>query len=529
MVESVSPHTRTPYKTFPPWRSQDRSAFFWVAGLLGLLWADLFVALSVEWEINEQYSYGYLVPFLGGYLLYLRWEDRPIVHPPSGPLPFYIATGLFLLALLPIRIVFQANPDWRLMMWAHAILVWGLSCFALFQIGGKKWIFHFLPAITFFLLAVPWPSRIELPLIQGLMRMVALVAVEFLNLLGIHAVQYGNLIKLPNALVGVEEACSGVRSIQSAIMASFFFGEWFRFKLPFRMTLIVIGLALSILLNLVRTITLTLISHYGSAETMERWHDPVGYFVYFGSFILIMGVALLVKKWARDHRSAPAPKGGLLRGSTQGCPKPRLTQIFMAAWLVSIGLTYGYYATGKPPVEYEVRVQPKWDQLSSSARFPELSPTVESMLRYNEGKQAAWRAGNSFWTLFFFTWEAGGVSSFAGVHRPEICLQAAGLILKERGPRLNWDKGPFQMQMETYTFASGEVQYHVFFAVWETINGRPVPVNQSPEDRLTNVVNRNRSGARQSLQIVINGMRDLETATAATVQFLNEKVTLELR
>jgi len=31
--------------------------------------------LSYEWSSNEQYSYGWFVPFFAGFLFWLSWED----------------------------------------------------------------------------------------------------------------------------------------------------------------------------------------------------------------------------------------------------------------------------------------------------------------------------------------------------------------------------------------------------------------------------------------------------------------------
>src|SRR5438270_7882663 len=41
------------------------------------LWFGLFRQLSGEWSVNDQYSYGWFVPFFAAFLFWLRWEDRP--------------------------------------------------------------------------------------------------------------------------------------------------------------------------------------------------------------------------------------------------------------------------------------------------------------------------------------------------------------------------------------------------------------------------------------------------------------------
>ena len=43
----------------------------------GALWFILCRQLSGEWLVNEQYNYGWFVPFFALYLFWLRWQDRP--------------------------------------------------------------------------------------------------------------------------------------------------------------------------------------------------------------------------------------------------------------------------------------------------------------------------------------------------------------------------------------------------------------------------------------------------------------------
>jgi len=110
-------------------------------GLLAAFWGMLFWQLSYEWSRNEQYSYGLFVPFLGVYLLHLRWEDRPVPRPPAGRLSTLLpglAIGLAVLALYPIKIIFEANADWRLNLWAQALMTFGLSMLSFRVMRGEE-------------------------------------------------------------------------------------------------------------------------------------------------------------------------------------------------------------------------------------------------------------------------------------------------------------------------------------------------------------------------------------------------------
>ena len=73
---------------------------------------------------------------------------------------------------------------------------------------------------------------IEQPVIQGLTRLNTALTVEILGLLGIPAVPQGNVIELATGSVGIDEACSGIRSLQATLMISLFLGEAVAVGLP---------------------------------------------------------------------------------------------------------------------------------------------------------------------------------------------------------------------------------------------------------------------------------------------------------
>src|SRR5205085_11724477 len=128
------------------------------------------------------------------------------------------------LLLVPIRLIQEANPDWRLLSWAMAICAVVICGAGIYFTGGANWLRHFAFPILFFLVAVPWPTSLEQIVIQGLMRIDALINVEFLTAIGIPAVQMGNVIEVGSGYVGIDEACTGIRSLQATFMVSLFLG-----------------------------------------------------------------------------------------------------------------------------------------------------------------------------------------------------------------------------------------------------------------------------------------------------------------
>src|SRR5437899_2904733 len=98
-----------------------RSPLLFASVFFALVWLEVINHLAPEWSLNPQYGYGWVVPLLMLYLLWQRWHQRPAPTPlRNRSIP---TTIIILLALgfFPIRIIAQANPDWRLVGWTLAL------------------------------------------------------------------------------------------------------------------------------------------------------------------------------------------------------------------------------------------------------------------------------------------------------------------------------------------------------------------------------------------------------------------------
>src|ERR1051325_7661284 len=241
-----------------------------------LLWFEVFYHLRNEWTFNPQYSYGWAVPFLAIFLFWQRWPERPSPKPSESRLLPLGLLSFCTVLLLPIRFLSEAHPDWRLLSWGFALTAATISLCLLFLFGGSPWMRHFAFPFFFVLVAVPWPTHLEQLVIQGLMRAVTAINVSALNAAGIPALQHGNVIEVRSGLIGIEEACSGVRSMQATLMISIFLGELYSFAIGRRIVLVVAGALLAFASNLVRTAVLVWVGANQGPGNIERWHDPAG-------------------------------------------------------------------------------------------------------------------------------------------------------------------------------------------------------------------------------------------------------------
>src|SRR5262249_14676145 len=146
------------------------------------------------------------------YAAYFRWQSRP---QPGRPWRGSLVLGGFLCALLlPTWIFSLPNADWPLVSWVFVAEAAVITLCAVAALGGTSSLRHFFFPVAFVFTSVPWPDQLEAPLMHAMMQTVAGVAVAGLDLLGVAALQHGNLIEVASGVVGVDEACSGIRSLQ---------------------------------------------------------------------------------------------------------------------------------------------------------------------------------------------------------------------------------------------------------------------------------------------------------------------------
>jgi exosortase len=209
-----------------------------------------------------------------------------------------------LFLLLPVRLFEKGVPDFRLTGWIHAAVAVGVTLLVLWRIGGLLWVRHFAFPICFTLVAVPWPRYLEDGVTGHLMRIVAVIAAEAVGLLGIPAQVEGNLLRLSTGVVGVDEACSGVRSLQTSIMIGLLLGELNRFDLVRRAALLSGAVGLAMAANIARAVFLVWIASSQGINSVSRWHDMAGYTIVG----VVFGGCLALAAFLKRGRAAAAER-----------------------------------------------------------------------------------------------------------------------------------------------------------------------------------------------------------------------------
>jgi exosortase len=537
----------------------------------GALWFVLCRQLSGEWLVNEQYNYGWFVPFFALYLFWLRWQDRPEpeVRGQKSEVRSRILIAaaiaiISLLLLLPVRLFEIAAPEWRLLGWVHAASVATLTLLYLSCVGGKPWVRHFAFPVAFFFVAVPWPTALEVPIIQGLMRMVAHVAAETAMLLGIPAQVEGNLIRVNTGLVGVNEACSGIRSLQTSLMIGLLFGELKRFSVLRRVALVAGAVVIALFANFVRAVFLVVIEATKSISEVSRWHDIAGYTIVALVFVGTMGLASLLGR-AEGRGQPPSPGYGeprksevrnqrsqsAIRNPQSAIPGSYL--VFALCWLLFVEIgTAAWYRVHETNLVSGIRWTVQWPAQAPNFRKLHIDPEIRSVLRFDEGQSAAWMltpppTSESFSPaktsgtevnrlppntvacyLYVFRWNPGRNSALlANLHRPDVCLPASGWTqVADNGVRNYPVTGAFELPFRHFEFqravGNSEPQTaHAFYCLSEDRASGP-STSRAGTDSPGMFGNRSEWTRAERVREVLKGRRHLGQQVIEAIFVSNE-------
>ena len=492
-----------------------------IAAVALVPWFLLIRHLSTFWLVDPQYSYGWITPAVA---LFFGWRQWKSFRSESGGNRAILAGAITCIALVGlIWFVHDAVPDWSVINWLFGIAVAGCLSFLFAYFWGLRAPRHFAFPILFVLLAIPWPQRIELVLVQGLMRFIAETAAQALAWLDIPAIAAGNVIQIPTGVVGIDEACSGIRSLQATLMISMFLGELRRLKVFDRVILILVGALVALFFNLVRTILLAWIAATAGFDELNRWHDPAGFSILCASLLCLWAVSRILR--------SESPKLEFGEAALAWPRMPIAVTIGLLLWILSFLLvTEIWYRSHESRNPRYLTIE--WPSWALDLTRLSIADGARRILLYDTAQCASWKdTSGLFWTTYFIVWNSARTSTqSARIHRPENCLQGSGATLQAELKPTDLTLGDVQLRFRSYRFERDGMPLFVYYLVWEEgnrdINELGASQDWSGFSRLQRVWLGQRNVGQQSLEIILGGTKDEREAQTALQTKLNSFVRM---
>jgi exosortase len=339
-------------------------------------------------------------------------------------------------------------------------------------------------AIGLWLMCAPIPPGTYSRLTLGLQLLVTENVLRALHLLGIAALRHGNILELANASVGIEEACSGVRSLISCIFAGLFFSASLVRRPWSRFLLIALSAPLALVMNFIRSLTLTLLANSG-VKIAGLWHDLTGFAVLGVTAALLAGLALLLERGSTD-----LPVRGIsdVRKTGREVRSPSATRLptFILTFTLTLAtaLVVFFYASTRPALHRDAPVPDLAAILPTAAEGWRVG-TATDLYQFRDALQTDHLVQRTYSRdtdrgperiiIYLAYWRPGQASvSLVASHTPDACWPGAGWeAVPVSEPRVNLMVGSHPLPAaEARSFLSGDYPQNVWY--WHLYDGHPI-------------------------------------------------------
>jgi exosortase len=492
------------------------SAITWLA--LAAPWLLCAGWLQRLWSHAPEFAFGWAVFPLAGYLLWVRLAEAPSVASLPGPRTRAFAmmlAGVGAMLLVVGGLLLAPSPRWTTPMWLAVTGAAMVTAGTVLRAGGEASLREAVWPLAFAYTALPWPTRFEAPTIAALREANAWFAAEIVSMLGRPAVAHGALVETAGTWAGVEDACSGILALQTALMLGIFFGELRRLNVTQRAVLLVGAVVLALGVNLARTTWLVwLAAEHRAAEEHAR----------AGQIELVAALAVvgLWCLWYGRGRLATADHDGI----RVRVPQRWAVVALSGTVAIGVGVTVWYrLPAAGPPAEqgWSVSAGVHWRRVALPAHALE-------MLTADSTEQRVWQEPQTGRTaiVLLVRWDFDPALRYgAAAHGPEICLPMAGAEAEADLGTVDVMIEGVRLPLEWKRFRAGGEPFHTFTCLWDPTEARAVgrgalAAVEMTADRLARVWQRRKQFGLERVTVAFNRCPDDEEARRRVATLLAE-------
>ena len=246
------------------------------------LYAHTVQHLVLDWCTDENFSHGFLIPFLSGFMIWQRREDwiKKEIKPSIW--------GLSIIALaMAMHIAGNIGAELFVMRSSIVVCLMGI---VLYFFGFSIFSAVSVPILYLFFM-IPIPAIIWNKIAFPLQLLAARLAAGLVQLMGITLLREGNILHLSNMTLEVVDACSGLRSLTALLALSAAFAYLSRLRNIDKFILFLSAIPIAIAVNVIRLTTTAVCARYVSPEIAHGFlHDFSGVLVFMISIALLYGI-----------------------------------------------------------------------------------------------------------------------------------------------------------------------------------------------------------------------------------------------
>ena len=241
-----------------------------------------------DWSTDENFSHGFMIPFISGYLI---WQQRKRL----SDIPVNPSNWGIILITIGLLFFFIGNIGAELFTMRFSMILVILSISVYF--AGWKFTKTIFYPVAYLIFMIPIPAIIWNKIAFPLKIFATKMAVGVIHYFEIPAYREGNIIQLTNTTLEVVDACSGLRSLMSLLALSAAFALVSNHTRISKLILFLFAIPIAIFTNIVRlSSTAVLARHFGPQVAQGFLHDFSGIVVFGLAFILLYSIHWLLEK-----------------------------------------------------------------------------------------------------------------------------------------------------------------------------------------------------------------------------------------
>ena len=248
-----------------------------------------------RWDTKEEYSYGYIIPFITLFLVWQRKEQLATYEfqPTIWALPLIVCSGL-------IFFIGDISTTHTLSQYALVFIILSITY------GFMGWQAFKLVAVPIIILffMVPLPSFLYNTLSTELQLISSGIGVAVIRAFGISVYLEGNVIDLGSFKLQVVEACSGLRYLFPLMSLSFISAYLYGVETWKRVFVFLSSIPITVLMNSFRIGVIgILVEFYGIEQAEGFLHDFEGWIIFMACMcILFLEMAILTKIGSKKYK-----------------------------------------------------------------------------------------------------------------------------------------------------------------------------------------------------------------------------------
>jgi len=275
-------------------------------------WEDIFRIATRD----EESSHIWLVPFLCGWLVYMRRAS----FRSAAAAPAYSFLGPVLVAIGWAMAHWGFNGAKQSPLHVGALLV---ALGAMITVFGVRALMAVWPAVLLLAFIVPVPGLVRQQISIPLEQVTARATASLLSLGGLPIERSANVITINDHPVTVAEACNGLRMVFPLVMIVYVFCFTLPLRASVRWLLMLTSPISAVACNILRLIPTVYLYGYAKKQTGDVFHEysgwvmlPIAFMVLWGLIRLLeaLGFAVTTRKPVRASVKDQSPSMDLVVG-----------------------------------------------------------------------------------------------------------------------------------------------------------------------------------------------------------------------